>query len=99
MANEQIGVRQNVEFENEQIRVVRFQFSPHAKSPMHDAPDVVTVALTPGHLRLTFPDGTIHDLSYQRGGTGWAPAQRHAGENMGDTPLEFIAVQLKRNKA
>ncbi|HEX9076995.1 MAG TPA: cytoplasmic protein [Anaerolineae bacterium] len=99
MANEQIGVQHNVEFENEQIRVVRFRFGPHSKIPMHDAPDVVTVALTPGHLRLTFPDGAIQDLNYRSGQTDWAPAQRHAGENMGDAPLEFIAVQLKRNTA
>ncbi len=97
MAEVQAGVRRNVEFENEHVRVVRFRFSPHAKIPMHDAPDVVTVALTDGHLRLTFPDGAIKDLSYKPGETRWAPAQRHAGENVGDAPLEFIAVQLKRN--
>lgn len=99
MPNEQIGVQQKVEFENEQIRVVRIRFGPHSKIPMHDAPDVVTVALTPGHLRLTFPDGAIQELDYQSGQTGWVPAQTHAGENMGDAPLEFIAVQLKRSTA
>jgi quercetin dioxygenase-like cupin family protein len=99
VATEQAGVQQNVEFENEQVRVVRFRFGPHAKIPMHDAPDVIAVALTEGHLRLTFPDGAIQDLRYRPGEASWAPAQRHAGENVGDTPFEFIALQLKRNVA
>jgi hypothetical protein len=62
---------------------------------MHDAPDVVIIALTSGHLRHTAPDGTSQDLRYQVGDADWLPAQSHAGENMADTPLEFLAVQLK----
>ncbi len=90
------GVQTKVEFDNERVRVLRFHFGPHAKLPMHDAPEVVSVALTAGHLRLTLSDGTIRDQHYKVGDTDWAPAQSHAGENMADTPLEFIAVQLKR---
>ncbi len=95
MAEKQAGVQPKVEFENEHVRVVRFRFGPHAQIPMHDAPDVVTVALSEGRLRLTFPDGTTKDLAYMPGATGWAAASRHAGENLEDTTLEFIAVQLK----
>ena len=90
------GVHTNVEFDNERLRVVRFHFGPHAKIPMHEAPDVVSIALTEGHLRLTSPDGRSQDFHYEAGDVHWLPAQSHAGENMGDTPLEFVAVQLKR---
>ncbi len=90
------GVHTKVEFDNDRVRVIRFHFEPHAKIPMHDAPDVVSVALTEGHLRLTLPDGTSRDYHYKAGDADWAPAQSHAGENMASTPLEFIAVQLKR---
>ena len=90
------GVHTKVEFDNERVRVIRFHFEPHAKIPMHDAPDLVSVALNDGHLRLTLPDGTIRDYHYRAGDADWAPAQSHAGENMADTSLEFIAVQLKR---
>lgn len=92
---ESVGVHTKVEFDNERVRVVRFHFEPHAKIPMHDAPDVVSIALMDGHLRLTSPDGTTQDFHYHAGDVDWLPAQSHAGENMSDTPLEFIAVQLK----
>ena len=89
-------VHTKVEFDNERVRVIRFHFEPRAKVPMHDAPDLVSIALTDGHLRLTSPDGTIQDFHYQAGDADWLPAQSHAGENMADTPLEFLAVQLKQ---
>lgn len=91
----QARVESKVEFENERVRVVRFRFPPHSSVPMHPAPDVVSVALTDGHLRLTLPDGTTRDFHYRLGDITWLPAQQHAGENPGDTPLEFVAVQLK----
>src|SRR6266540_6470702 len=91
-AHEGGGVHTKVELDNERVRVIRFHFEPHAKIPMHDAPDVVSVALTEGHLRLTLPDGTSRDYHYKAGDADWAPAQSHAGENMASTPLEFIAV-------
>ncbi len=90
------GVHTKVEFENDRVRVVRFHFNPRARVPMHAAPDLVSVALTDGHLRLTFPDGRIRDIQLRAGEAEWAPAQSHAGENVADTPLEVLAVQLKR---
>ncbi len=89
-------VEAKTEIDNDRVRVVRFRFEPHARVPMHSAPDVVSIALTAGHLRLTYPDGTTQDFHYQAGQTGWLPAQSHAGENMENTPLEFVAVQLKK---
>ncbi len=90
------SVEAKVEYENDRVRVVRFHFPPHARIPMHTAPDVVSIALTEGHLRLTLPDGSVKDLHYRLGETDWLPAQEHAGENAADTPLEFVAIQLKR---
>ncbi len=90
------GVHTKIEFDNDRVRVIRFHFEPHAKVPMHAAPDVVSIALSDGHLKLTFPDGTAQDFQYRVGDADWVPAQSHAGENMADTPLEFIAIQLKR---
>ena len=89
------SVESKIEFENERVRVVRFLFPPHAAVPMHTAPDVVSIALTEGHLRLTLPNGTYRDLHYQPGEVDWLAAQSHAGENIADVPLEFVAVQLK----
>jgi quercetin dioxygenase-like cupin family protein len=89
------GIHRKIEFENDQVRVVRYQFAPHAKIPMHQAPDLVGIWLTDGHLKLTFPNGKTEVQIHKAGDVGWGSAQQHAGENVGSTPLEFIAVQLK----
>ncbi len=84
-----------VENDNEQVTVIRFRMAPHQKIPMHEVTPRAVVWLTEAHLRLTFPDGSTKDLHQKAGDTGWLPLQRHAGENVGDTPIEFIAVVPK----
>jgi quercetin dioxygenase-like cupin family protein len=88
------GIRRSIEFQNDQVTVVRYRFEARAKIPMHDAPNAVVVWLTDGHLRLTFPDGTLEDLNFKVGQTAWDAAGRHSGENLADVPLEFISIQL-----
>ncbi len=95
MQKDEGRVQRVVEFENDRVRVVRYHFDPHAKVPMHDGPDLVAVWLTNARLKLTLPDGTSTTEIHKAGETEWAPAGRHAGENLTDTPLEFISVQLK----
>ncbi len=46
-----------VEFENAQVRVLRFNYRPHEKSPMHDHPANVVVFLTDAHVKFSYPDG------------------------------------------
>ncbi len=92
-------VQRKVEFENDRVKVIRYHFAPHAKIPMHDAPDLVAIWLTDAHLKLTFTDGTSKDEIQRAGDVEWAPAQRHSGENLADIPLEFISVQLKANSS
>lgn len=51
--------------------------------------------LTDARLELTFADGTSKIEIHKPGEMEWTPAQRHAGENVADTSLELIAVQMK----
>jgi quercetin dioxygenase-like cupin family protein len=95
MEKEQNNVIRELEFENDRVAVVRFRFSPHARIPMHAAPDLVAIWLTDARLKLAFPDGTSKVESRKAGEVEWESAQKHAGENLADTPLEFIAIQLK----
>jgi beta-alanine degradation protein BauB len=88
-------VTRKVEFENDRVAVVRFRFGPHAKIPMHAAPDLVAIWLSDARLKLTFPDGTSKVEDRKAGDVEWEPAQSHSGENLVDAPLDFISVQLK----
>ena len=89
------GVKETLVSENSRVRIIRFHFEPHAVIPMHHAPDVVTTWLDDGHFRLTHPDGAFQDMHVKAGQTQWFDAQDHTGENLADTPLDFVVVQLK----
>jgi quercetin dioxygenase-like cupin family protein len=89
------GLGAEVETDNDEVTVIRFRMAPHQKIPMHEVTPRAVVWLTAARLRLTFPDGSIRDLDQKAGDTGWLPRQRHAGENLGDAPIEFVAVVPK----
>ncbi|MGA8619722.1 MAG: hypothetical protein WB660_14545 [Candidatus Sulfotelmatobacter sp.] len=84
-----------VEFENAQVRVLRFHYGVHEKSVMHSHPDTVVVFLTDGSIKFAFPDGKTQDASGKAGLTQFTPAQVHLPENVGDKPIEGILVELK----
>jgi hypothetical protein len=49
-----------------------------------------------GLLKLTFPDGKTTEDAHRAGETEWLTAQKHSGENLGDKPIDLIAVIPKR---
>lgn len=84
------------EFENESVQVVRVTIGPHEKLPMHDLTPRVVVLLTEQNLKVTLPNGETTEVHHKAGETMWVFGQRHAGENLSDKPIEFIAVIPKR---
>jgi beta-alanine degradation protein BauB len=84
-----------VELENDSIVVLRIRLDPHEKTPMHEVSPRVVVWLTDSHLRDTFADGKTIELRRSAGTTEWIPAQEHSGENLSDTPIEFVAIVPK----
>ena len=44
------------------------------------------------HIRDTKPDGTTSDYRRTAGTVEWVQAQRHAGENLSDIPIDFLAI-------
>jgi quercetin dioxygenase-like cupin family protein len=85
-----------LEFENESVEVVRITIAPHEKLPMHDLTPRVIVLLTDQDLKITFPNGETREEHRKAGEAGWVSGQRHAGENLSDKPIEFIAVIPKQ---
>ena len=85
-----------VEFENESIVVVRIRMAPGEKTPMHTITSArLVVWLTDVHLRDTHDDGSTDDIRRRAGDIDWVPVQRHAGENLAQEPLEFLAIVPK----
>jgi quercetin dioxygenase-like cupin family protein len=88
-----------VEFENDQVRVLRIKYGPHEKSVMHGHPANVAVFLTDGQGRFTMPDGTTQDIPIKAGTTQWDGGGTHLPENIGDKPFELVLVELKGKAA
>jgi beta-alanine degradation protein BauB len=84
-----------VEFENDQVRVIRFHYGPGEKSPMHGHPDNVQVLLTDLKTNVTTADGKTAPNAGKAGEARWRPATQHAIENTGDQSFEGILVEMK----
>ncbi len=88
-----------VEFENNQVRVLRIKYGPHEKSVMHSHPAGVLVLLTDANNRFTLADGKTVESQGKAGETREAPAGAHLPENLSDQPMEAILVELKGKPA
>ena len=88
-----------VEFENDQVRVLRITYGPGEKSVMHEHAAGVAVYLTDHRVKFTYPDGKTEEVTAKAGQTRWAPAVKHLPENIGDGRLELILVEIKVKEA
>jgi quercetin dioxygenase-like cupin family protein len=82
-------------FENRWVRAYRVRLEPHQHIPMHRLTSRLVVWLTDAHLRDSLSTGKVQEVAQKSGDVAWVPAQRHAGVNLGDAPVSFIAVEIK----
>jgi len=87
-----------VEFENDQVRVLRITYAPGEKGVMHSHPEGMVVFLTDAKGKFTFPDGKTEKRDFKKGFFSWVPATTHQGENVGDKPFELIQIEMKPQK-
>ena len=87
-----------VEFENEQVRVLRITYGPGEKSVMHEHPDAVATFLADAKGKFNMADGTTQDFENKKGSVLFTPAGKHLPENTGTTPFELILVEIKAPK-
>ncbi len=84
--------------ENDQVRVYEATFKLGFKTPQHTHPgNEVTYVLSGGRLKVTLPDGTTRVADLTTGQVGWrATPETHIAENVGDTEVNLLTVQLKQ---
>ena len=87
-----------VEFENSKVRIVRAHYGPHEKSVMHRHPDLIAIFQTDGKVKFTFPGGKTEERETKAGQALFTPAVRHLPENVSDSDMEVILVELKTPK-
>jgi len=80
---------------NGQVRVLMIHYGPHEKSKMHWHPNGVAIPQTSGKVRFYLPGGKHTDVDMVAGQPIWAPAGAHNPENLSDSDMDVILVELK----
>lgn len=86
-----------VVFENEYVRVLRWNQGPREKVPMHEHPALVSISLSASHTRFTAPDGKTRETESKAGQATWSDPEKHSSESLVDTADEVTQVELKGN--
>jgi oxalate decarboxylase/phosphoglucose isomerase-like protein (cupin superfamily) len=94
----QAPVANRVQFENDQVRVLKVTDVVGAKSELHEHPyNRVMVYLNDGSMRITYEDGRVQNLNIKAGDVVWSPVSgKHVSENTGPKPLTIVEIELKK---
>jgi beta-alanine degradation protein BauB len=93
-----LGVASNVyklKMENDRVRVFDVTFKIGDKAVMHHHPDHVVYVLEGGKMKLT-SEGKTDILDLKDGDAMFLNAQSHEAENIGQSTLELLVVELKK---
>ncbi len=89
--------RYKVEWENDQVRVIRARYQPHAKGLLHEHTlNRVVTFLYDSNLKVTTPDGESRILTTLAGEVTWGGHAKHTEENLSDQPFEVVVVEFKQ---
>jgi quercetin dioxygenase-like cupin family protein len=84
-----------VKFENDRVRVLEATLPPGVKEQVHSHPAYVIYVLEGGRYRNYASDGKVTEGELKAGEVLFREPLTHAAENIGDTPLHLILVELK----
>lgn len=86
-----------VEFENDQIKVIRGFLAPHQKTPLHSHPYRFGVTLTKNNLMIT-SDGKTAPSKKDAQQIFWSEPVTHEVENVSNDRMENIEIEFKKDK-
>ena len=96
--NDAIKVAPNLHsviFENDKLRILKVLVKPGDKAEMHWHPENINYILSGGKLRFTKPDGYMVEIILNEGQVTSSMAGSHIVENIGDSEVQTIQVELK----
>jgi hypothetical protein len=86
-----------IEFENDQIKVIRGFLAPHQKTPLHSHPYRFGVTLTKNDLMIT-SDGKTAPSKKDAQQIFWSEPVTHEVENVSNDRMENIEIEFKKDK-
>src|SRR6201987_5794824 len=84
-----------VRFENDRVRMLEAILPPGVKEQVHSHPAYLIYVVEGGRYRNYAADGKTTEGTFNTGDVIYRDPLTHAAENIGDTPLHFILVELK----
>jgi hypothetical protein len=82
-------------FENASVRVLKIDYAPGGKSPMHQHPDAIVVPLAASKVRFGLPDGKSQDADMANESAMYMPAGTHSPTNIGTGRIDGILIEFK----
>ena len=84
-----------VKFENDRVRVLEATLPPGVKEQVHSHPAYVIYVLAGGRSRNYAVDGKVTEAEFKTGDVIFREPLTHAAENIGDTTIHMILLELK----
>jgi quercetin dioxygenase-like cupin family protein len=82
--------------ENDEVRVLEYRLKPGQTEPLHSHPEGVVYGFNDSKIRVTSADGKVTESAGKAGDVYWRKSVTHALENIGDTDVHSLAVEIKR---
>lgn len=84
-----------IKFENDRVRVLEAELPPGTKEQVHSHPAYVIYVQAGGKVRNYAADGKTTESELKTGEVLYRDPLTHAAENIGNTTMHFILVELK----
>ena len=85
-----------VEFENDQVRVVRVKIGGKESVPMHEhSLNRVTTYISEEDFQVTGADGKTEHVIHKAGDVTWGTPLKHSAVNLSSKQTEMLVVELK----
>jgi len=85
----------HVTLDNPRVRVFEATLKPGVKENPHSHPTSIVYVIEGGQVRNHLPDGTATEATYVAGQTAYREPVTHWAENIGQTTIRLIVIELK----
>ena len=85
-----------LKLQNERVRVLEATLKPGDKEQTHSHPAYVIYVIAGGKFRNHATDGTVTDGEFKTGDVIYREPVTHWAENIGDTTIRLVLVELKK---
>lgn len=84
-----------VKLDNPRVRVLDVTLKPGEKEKTHSHPAYVVYVIEGGKVRNHAADGTVSEAEFKAGDVVYRDPLTHWAENIGNTTLRLVLVELK----